>query len=123
MLNLTRYPGQKIIVTHDPSGDVMSFELSSVKFGVPLLLRFQTGGVFSVFPEGEKDSGPKLSSTEDLLIGESLEAVHRSSNDRLTITLVAVNPDRQARLGFTADKCFLIDREEIYRDKYKARTL
>lgn len=68
MLNLTRYPGQKIIVTHEPTGD------------------------------------------------------------RLTVEIMAVNPDRQVRVGLSANKCFLIDREEIYNDagghidRQKART-
>jgi len=30
MLNITRYPGQKIIVTHEPSGDQMSIDVSAV---------------------------------------------------------------------------------------------
>ena len=57
MWNLTRYPGQKIIVTHEPTGDAMIIEV------------------------------------------------------------VDVAPDRQVRVGLTANKCFLIDREEIHADK------
>ncbi len=58
MLSLTRYEDQRIIVTHEPSGDV------------------------------------------------------------LTINIESVNPrNQQVRLGFEADKCFLIDREEIHDDK------
>ena len=30
MLNLTRYPGQKIIVTHEPSGEKLTIEVASV---------------------------------------------------------------------------------------------
>lgn len=61
MLNLTRYPGQKIIVTHEPTGD------------------------------------------------------------KLIIEVVDVAPDRQVRVGLTANKCFLIDREEIHEDKHSRR--
>ena len=60
MLSLTRYKDQRIIVTHEPSGDVFSIEIESVN------------------PRNE-----------------------------------------QVRLGFEADKCFLIDREEIHDDKQR----
>ncbi len=56
MLNLTRYPGQKIIITHEPTGDT------------------------------------------------------------LTVAIAAVNPDRQVRVSLSADKCFLIDREEVFKE-------
>ena len=57
MLNLTRYPGQKIVVTHEKSGD------------------------------------------------------------QLTVEVVAVNPDKQVRLGMAAPRTFLIDREEIHEQR------
>lgn len=30
MLNLSRYPGQKIIVTHEPSGEKLTIEVAAV---------------------------------------------------------------------------------------------
>lgn len=57
MLNLSRYPGQKIVVTHEPTGDQLLIE------------------------------------------------VHE------------VNPDKAVQLRLKADRCFLIDREEIHEDK------
>ena len=35
----------------------------------------------------------------------------------MIIEVVDVAPDRQVRVGLTANKCFLIDREEIHADK------
>lgn len=57
MLNLSRYPGQKIVVTHEPTGD------------------------------------------------------------QLVIEVHEVNRDKAVQLRLQANRCFLIDREEIHEDK------
>jgi len=42
MLYLTRYPGQKIIITHEPSGDKITVEITAVhKKQVRVALRAQ----------------------------------------------------------------------------------
>lgn len=49
---------------------------------------------------------------------------HESSGDQLTINVAEVNPrNLQVRLGFVADRCFLIDREEIWRKKQQGESV
>lgn len=53
-------------------------------------------------------------------IDERIVITHEPSGDKLTVEITNVSQrNLQVRLGFDADKCFLIDREEIHQDKQR----
>lgn len=48
MLNLTRYPGQKIIVTHEPSGEKLTIEVSAVNPDKAVYLKLSARKTFLI---------------------------------------------------------------------------
>ncbi len=52
--------------------------------------------------------------------GQKIIVTHEASGQSFTIQVRDI-AGHQVRLGFYADKTFLIDREEIHEDKKKAR--
>jgi len=48
MLNLTRYPGQKIIVTHKPTGEVLTIEVGAVSRDTQVRLKLTAGPTFLI---------------------------------------------------------------------------
>ena len=51
--------------------------------------------------------------------GEKIIVTHEASGEKLEITVLDVFRNWQVRLGITADKTFLIDREEIHVEKMR----
>ncbi len=49
--------------------------------------------------------------------GEKIIITHEKSGERIEITVLDVFRNWQVRLGISADKTFLIDREEIHLEK------
>ncbi len=48
MLNLTRYPGQKIIVIHEPSGEKLTIEIAAVNPDKAVYLKLEARKTFLI---------------------------------------------------------------------------
>lgn len=51
--------------------------------------------------------------------GEKIVITHEKSGEKIIIEVLDVSRNWQVRLGISADKTFLIDREEIHLDKLR----
>ena len=61
MLNLTRYPGQKIIITHEPTGDKITVEIAAVNPDRQVRVSLSAGKCFLIDREEIHDDKIKAS--------------------------------------------------------------
>lgn len=110
MLKLTRNKGERIIIIHEASGDLIALEVFDIS---------STGmvGLELVYDSDRF----QLDENKYLGLGDQLKIRH-ASGESVTINMIGLSRSYQARLGISADRTFLIDREEIYKEKLEVGT-